>query len=523
MTSFLDVIQPITDQLQAMSNLAGHGGNTYTEGTKKFQDHTHDVGHLSSPIHFLGQGSAAFISTVNNNANLSTKALTRLSDFQQACADALKDMISMSEPYDSESRYLVGVSTVDERKSIDPYDTYEYEYFLNADLHGYNVGDGGDVRIAIVRIIREDTLPGLSSQLDTLLNSTNAYNLLEGKIFGPAGAVPSIRSDFQTYQSQRHKYLYNVLQNALRNKEIDQNKYNYYIERVDSAYNAAIGIVDAIANNMLAGYSDWDKELIVAANNFLAQVGDIDTGQLDQFQTWMKIDSEFHDPRTRALLDAMLKSPYGAKVVQYLLNEADCKKYSPCGDSLIVWQDGFSDPTVGAYNKNGVIYLNAQIFNPNDSNNPKDMAVLGGELAHEAVETYYERAYHIPADTLPMDYLADYVYNVVSNQMAGQQVSPYPTYQQWLNGPQDPLTDKYPYQFSGYEYKLHKESNNPNGTPDEQWNEQWWYLTHGADPNFAGNPMGLDPSLLQNEPNWDISKAWDPSTNSFRSMPVPGI
>lgn len=506
MTSFLDVIQPLTDQLKAMSDLAVEGGNTYTLGTTKFRNHIQDVGQLSGSILFLGQGANAFKDAVMRNSYLSNVALARLNHFQLACDNAWKTMEILSEPYDSESSYLYGVPLVDERKSIGPYETYEYQYFLNANLHGYTAGDGGDPRIAVVRTLREGTLSGLSSQLNTLLDPKSGPSQLESNV---SSAASGILSDFDTYQTERGTYL----DNALQSKAISSSDHQRYKNLVDSSYTAARQVVASIVTNMQAGYGDWDMEFIAAANNFVAQVSDADTGKpvdpghYDPLNLYSQIDNEFHDPRTRNLLYAMLNSPYGAKVVQYLLTIGDCKKYSPCGDKLIVWQDGNIPEGAGAFNQNNVIILNAQSFDPSDPN-PDDQGSLtytAGLLAHEAVETYYGRAYHIPADTLPMDYFADYVRQVVSHQMAGQPVGSYPDYQQWYNGP------------GGSFYRSRNESNDPGGYWNEIIRSGAQNALNGIDPNFAGNPMGLDPSLLQNDPNWNISKFWDPATNSFRS------
>ena len=517
MTSFLDVIRPLTDQLKSMSDLARQAAQTYTTGTTKFRNHTNDVGNLSSPIVFLGKGANAFVDAVNRNADLSTKAVTRLSDFQAACDDAKKTMEDMSGPYDNESRYLNNVYQVGDFSNADRYNTYEFQYFLDA--QGYTTSDTSDPRTTVVRRIREDTLPGLSFQLDSLLNTSNGQALLESNI---DSAVSYIQSDFQRYQAKRHEFL----DGALRSKEISKDEHHYYSALVDSTYEMAMGVVNAIAKNMKTGYDSWDQEFVAAANNFLAKVGDIDTGKLTQLQLYNTIDSRFHDPRTQALLYAMLTSPYSAKVVQYLLNVANCSKMSPCGDALIVWQDGMP-PNTGAFNNGTVTTLNTQDFNGEyDPNNPSSLATLAGYLAHESVETYYSRAYGIPADTVPMDYLADYVHQIVSNQMNGQPVGNFPNYQNWVNAPQNPPDGS----DSGYDY-VHNfhESDNPGGDLGEHLSSGWWSLWNNSNPNFAGNPMGLSPSLLQNNstlPGWDITKCWNPDTNSFhpptpQPTPVP--
>ena len=391
MTSFLDVIRPLTDQLKSMSDQAGQAGQTFTPGTTTFRNHTNDVGSLSSPIVFLGKGADAFVATVNHNADLSTKALTRLSDFQAACDDARKTMEDMSGSYDNESRYLNNVNMVSEFSNADPYNTYEFQYFIHP--QGYSPPDTSDPRTTIVWRIREDTLPGLCFQLGPLLDVNSGQPLLENNI---TDAVSYIQSDFQSYQSKRHAFL----DDALRNKEIAQDQHDYYSAVVDSTYREAMGIVNAIAKNMKTGYDDWDEEFAAAAHDFVSKLGDIDTGNLAQLQLDTTIDSRFHDPRTRAILYAMSTSAYGARVVQYLLNTADCSKMSPCGDALFIWQDGLP-PNVGASNDGTVTTLNTQGFDPNDLNS---LATLAGEVAHESVETFYSRAYNIPANTLPMDY-----------------------------------------------------------------------------------------------------------------------
>lgn len=496
MTSFLDVIRPLTDQLKAMSDQAGQANQTFTSGTTTFRNHTNDVGSLSSPIVFLGKGADAFITTVNHNADLSTKALTRLSDFQAACDDARKTMEDMSGPYDSESRYLNGVYQISEFSNADPYNTYEFQYFLDGQGYstaGYGSPSVSDPRTTIVWRIREDTLPGLSFQLNTLLSTSSGQSLLESNI---DAAVSYIQSDFQSYRSKRHTFV----DDALQGKEISKDQHNYYSALVDSTYKMAMGVVNAIAKNMKTGYDDWDEEFVAAAHDFVSKLGDIDTGNLAQLKLDTTIDSRFHDPRTRAILYAMSTSAYGAKVVQYLLNTGDCSKMSPCGDALFNWQDGLP-PNVGASNDGTVTTLNTQGFDPNDLNS---LATYAGELAHESVETFYSRAYNIPADTLPMDYLADYVRQIVSNQILGQPDGSYPTYKDWANDPNNV-----------YKKDFH-ESGDPGGGFTEWWDSLW----NHPNGNFAGNPMGLKPSLLQNDstmPGWDITKHWNPNTNSFQA------
>ncbi|HEY7417308.1 MAG TPA: hypothetical protein VH593_19145 [Ktedonobacteraceae bacterium] len=499
MTSFSDVIRPLTDQLQAMSTLAQRADQSYTSGTTTFRNHTNDVGSLSSPIRFMGQGADAFVSTVNHNADLSTKAITRLSDFQAACDNTKKIMENMSEPYDSESRYLSNVPMVGEFSNADPYNTYEYQFFLDA--QGYSRGEVNDPRTTVVWRIREDTLPGLSFQLDTLLDSSGGPALLEGNI---NSAVSYIQSDFQSFQSKRHSFL----DDALRSKQITKEQHDYYSPLVDSMYNMAMGTVNAIAKNMKMGYDDWDQEFISAAKNFTSQISDIDTGKLDQLQLYNTIDSTFHDPRTQALLYAMLASPLGAKYVQYLLNTANCRTMSPCGDALIVWQDGLP-PNVGASNNGTVTTLNTEGFDPND---PNSLAIWGGELAHESVETYFTRAYDIPGDTLPMDYTADYVRQIVSNQMQGLPVGSYPNYHDWVTDPNNTYV------------KAFHENGDPGGDWQDHTRRFFWGITNDANPDFGGNPMGLNPSLLQNDstkPGWDITKYWNAKTNSFDVPPPP--
>lgn len=511
MTSFLDVIRPLTDQLKTMSDLARQAAQAYTEGTTTFHNHVNDIGNLSSPIVFLGKGADEFVKTVNSNTDRSTKAITRLSDFQAACDDARRTMIEMSGPYDNQSRYLQGVQYVSDFSNADRYNTYGFQYFLDA--QGYTTFDTGDPRTTVVWRIREDTLPGLSFQLDTLLSTGSGQALLEGNI---DYAVSCIQGDFQRYQAQRHEFL----DAALRNKEIEKDAHYYYSAVVDSTYDMAMGVVNAIAKNMKTSYDSWDEELVAAANNFLAKVKDIDTGKLTQLQLYNTIDSRFHDPRTQALLYAMLLSPYGAKVVQYLLNVADCRKMSPCGDSIIVWQGGMP-PNTGAFNNGTVITLNTQNFNGSyNPNDPTSLSLLAGYLAHEAVETYYSRAYGIPADTVPMDYLADFVNQIVQTQMNGQPVGYYPNYQNWVNAPQNPPDGS----DSGYDYvHAFHENNSPEGGFGDQVNSAWWSIWNDTHPNFANNPMGLSPMLLQNNstlPGWDISKYWDPKISTF-NPPAP--
>jgi hypothetical protein len=179
----------------------------------------------------------------------------------------------------------------------------------------------------------------------------------------------------------------------------------------------------------------------------------------------------------------MLDSDFGTKVVLFILaladqlirltsfaksllfGEADLRITA---DALIQWTCDCG----GARNNGSSIQLNPS----------HNLVSLAGELTHEAVEVYFQRADGINAATLPMDYVAEYFQGLVVQQLdptvavtaLGQ------TYNEWLHDPHSPATG-------------------PNGRyPGEPNDAQ---LTGIDNENYLGNPMGLSAVMLSWEQN----------------------
>lgn len=239
-------------------------------------------------------------------------------------------------------------------------------------------------------------------------------------------------------------------------------------------------------------------------------------------QLRQQIDEDFRNQRTRDLLYAMLLSPAGMQTVQFLLNYANYRAthFPPMGgDELIQWTDSSSQD--GAHNDGSVIYLH-----PDGSNGPpagnaspqqrwQQYALLGNYLTHESVEVYYSQVDGVPANTVPMDYLAEWKGALVQQQMftvANSQLSPD---QQILNSPSPTSLDQ-SYQYwrtqgdgTAYVNTFH-ETTNP-GTD----NHFLWFDTGPKSDQIIpqiGNPMGLSLKLLKLNPN-------DPEATLGTSLP----
>jgi hypothetical protein len=267
MTSFLDVIRPLTDQLESLDNKTRVAAARYSEDTTQFQNYTiSGVSGISGGVPFLGQGADACIAAVKRNVSRAQHVITKLSDFQLACDQTKKGLEDMSRPFDDASLYylnshdLYGLLSF---RNADRYRTFEIDYFQLA--QGYSPYDTTDPNMTIIWRIREDTLPGLSWQLDTLLTPGKGQGLMEEQI---TYAVSCIQSDFQRYQSKRHE----DISDALHNNEIEKDAYTYYIADADGSYKLAMHYVDVIAEKMKRGYTEWVTELQVLVEQFRLDV-----------------------------------------------------------------------------------------------------------------------------------------------------------------------------------------------------------------------------------------------------------
>lgn len=255
MTSFLDVIRPLTEQLQHLSDKTKPAVTRYGQDTTSFQNYvTSNISGVSGSVKFLGQGADACVAAVNRNATRAQHVITKLGDFQLACDQTRTELEEMSSPFDKESIYHLGVHDLYgllDTRNADGYNTTVADYFLLA--QGYSYSDTTDLNTTIVWRIREDTLPGLDWQLDTLLTPGKGQGLMEDNI---SYAVSCIQGDFQRFQSQRH----GELADALKNKEIEKGAFDVYDLDVDGAYNLAMHYVNVIAGKMKLGYTEWVTE-----------------------------------------------------------------------------------------------------------------------------------------------------------------------------------------------------------------------------------------------------------------------
>lgn len=228
-------------------------------------------------------------------------------------------------------------------------------------------------------------------------------------------------------------------------------------------------------------------------------------------QMRQQIDQHFQDQRTRDLLYAMLLSPAGMQTVQFLLNYANymAGKFPPVGgDQLIQWTD--SSPKDGAHNDGTVIYLH-----PDGSNGPpganvspqarwQQYALLGNYLTHESVEVYYSQVDGVPANTVPMDYLAEWKGALVQQQMFVVANSQLPPDQQFTATPSPTSLDQ------GYQYWRTQGDgtayvNTFHETLDPGTDNHFlWFDTGPKSDQIIpqiGNPMGLSLKLLKLNPN----------------------
>jgi RHS repeat-associated protein len=127
-----------------------------------------------------------------------------------------------------------------------------------------------------------------------------------------------------------------------------------------------------------------------------------------------KVIDTFHDPKTVAVLQFLLKSSTGAKFVKFFLSAAS---YRFLGDSYITW----TKPDQGdAYtNWNGTIQVNPNQL-PCDPGKCTDAQLLtaAGLLVHEGVESYYDLGLGIVTQASQhMDYVAQYYAGKVKTEL----------------------------------------------------------------------------------------------------------
>lgn len=267
MTSFLDVIRPLTEQLENLSNKAKTAVGKFTTDASQFQNYvTSNISGATGSVQFLGKGADACVAAVNRNFTRAQHVITKLSDFQLACSQTKGSLEEMSTPFDQESYYHL--STSDMYGSItfsnaDSHMTFIIDYFRDA--QGYSPYADVDPNTTVIWRIREDTLPGLCWQLDTLLTPGKGQELVEDDI---NYAVSCIISDFERYRNKRHDDLYNDLHNGGPYGKIDQDQYNYYIAEADGSFNLARHYVEVIAEKMRKGYTEWVTEFQAMVGQF---------------------------------------------------------------------------------------------------------------------------------------------------------------------------------------------------------------------------------------------------------------
>ncbi|HLV99529.1 MAG TPA: hypothetical protein VKT82_12720, partial [Ktedonobacterales bacterium] len=186
-----------------------------------------------------------------------------------------------------------------------------------------------------------------------------------------------------------------------------------------------------------------------------------------------------------------LFSDFGTKVVEFLLKFAAYEESrfdrsigtlkgphpSFDADSLFQFDAGGKD---GAYNNGTVIHLDPTLGTTEQA----------GALAHEAMEVYFRQADDVPGNTLPMDYIADYMAGQVEMDIgnATGNYGPYTTayldarggkgYDFWTND----ATGGKKYSTGGF-LGLGGEGGDPG-------------VGQKTDNDFLGNPMGLSLSML---------------------------
>lgn len=267
MTSFKDVIRPLTEQLEILRAKTASAASRYQADTTQFQTYvTSNIAGVSGNISFLGKGADACTAAVGRNVSRAQHVITKLQDFQLACDQTNKELEEMSTPFDNESSYHLGAhdlyGSID-FENADRYMTFIPQYFRDA--QGYSPYDTTDLNTIIIWRIREDTLPGLSFQLNDLLTPGKGQGIMEDNI---GYAVSCIQSDFQKYQSQRHS----ELQSYLAAKDISHEQYQYYDPVVDSTYELAMHYVNVIADKMKNGYTEWVTEFQALVGQFQIDV-----------------------------------------------------------------------------------------------------------------------------------------------------------------------------------------------------------------------------------------------------------
>ncbi|MGH2510170.1 MAG: hypothetical protein ACRDHZ_22560, partial [Ktedonobacteraceae bacterium] len=208
MTLFRDVIQPLLSGLDDLNTKTKAAVDQYNNDTTTFQNYvSSSINGVTGTVSFLGQGADACVAAVNRNTSRAEHGTTKLGDFQLACDQTKKSLEDMTTPFDQQSNYYLKTSDLEGDISFvngDRNETFVVDYFFVA--QGYTLYDamGVDASTPIVNRIREDTLPGLCWQLDTLLTPGKGQGLLEDNI---TFAASCIQGDFQLYQSQRHSDL----------------------------------------------------------------------------------------------------------------------------------------------------------------------------------------------------------------------------------------------------------------------------------------------------------------------------
>lgn len=289
MTSFLDVIRPLTTQLTNLSNKTKPAVAKYNTDTTQFQNYViNNIGGATGTVSFLGKGADACTAAVKLNATRAQQVVTKLSDFQLACDQTNTSLTDMSEPFDKESLYYLGDHDLYGLLDVttgDQYETTVAEYFRLS--QGYSLYDSTNLNSIIIWRIREDTLPGLGGQLDDLLTPGKGQGILEDNI---TYAVSCIQGDFQTYRTQRH----NFLGDALQNKDIVKDAYTDYMSTADGMFELAMHYVNVIAQKMKVGYAEW-------ATEFQALVG--------QFQIDVSTAAAINDPSIGDLISQITTGP----------------------------------------------------------------------------------------------------------------------------------------------------------------------------------------------------------------------
>jgi len=202
----------------------------------------------------------------------------------------------------------------------------------------------------------------------------------------------------------------------------------------------------------------------------------------------LTINQLFQNTNTRAILQAMTVAdlPLAHGVVDFLRTLASAQGVT--GDALIQW----NATATSDYNDGAQMHLNGTFFDPN---NPYTIASFAGQITHEAVEIYFAQADGVPANTLPMDYLAEYEGGLVMRAVGETLQTQVPTTPGTGTGQIDTVGRSYAdWLANGNGVAYHEESD--SGT---YWHFLWWSGPLGDHPLF-GNPMGLSLAMLR----WEI-------------------